>query len=206
MAVLSRACVVIILSVVFSPSISAAQGIEGGLHGGVTFSNLPNLRNAIDFGGPVDLKHRTGVVVGPFVAFPINQTVAFQVEALYAMKGATPTDGTNELQLRLGYLDFPLLLRVATPATQRFFFLAGPSFNVNVSATAIDVIPSRTKENVSDRIHDAELGLVLGGGAAFGAFLVEGRYSAGLTNIADDPQLTASLKNRAFAILVGARF
>jgi hypothetical protein len=197
---------IIALGIVCLPGPAAAQGVEGGVLGGVTFSNLSNLRNAIDFGGPVDVNKRTGVVIGPFVAFPINEILALQVEALYATKGATPTDGTNELKIRLAYLDFPVLLRLATPSTQRFYFLFGPSVNINVSATTIDVIPSGAKEDIKDEIHNAEFGLVFGAGVTLGHFLVEGRYSAGLTDIADDPQITASVRNRAFAILAGVRF
>jgi hypothetical protein len=197
---------IVALGTVFASHPAAAQGIEGGVHGGVTFSNLSNLENAIDFGGPVDVKSRTGVVIGPFVAFPINDMLALQVEALYATKGATPTDGTNELRIRLGYLDLPVLLRVATPSTQRFFFVFGPSFNFNTSAKTIDILPVREEEDVKDQIRDAEFGLVFGGGVMLKAFLVEGRYSAGLTNIGDTPLLTASIRNRSFAILAGVRF
>jgi hypothetical protein len=196
----------IALSIVFLPGLAAAQGIQGGFQGGVTFSNLSNLTDAIDFGGPVDVNNRTGVVVGPFVAFPINETVALQVEALYATKGATPTDGTNELKIRLAYLDLPVLVRLSVPSTRRFYFLVGPSVNFNVSAETIDAIPAGAKEDIKDQIHDAEFGLVFGGGVSLRPFLVEARYSAGLTDISDVPEITATVRNRAFAILVGVRF
>src|SRR5262245_45685094 len=198
--------VIVALSAVLAPGRAAAQGIQGGVHGGVTFGTLANLKNALDFGGPVDIERRTGAVIGPFVAFPINETVALQVEALFATKGATPTDGTNEFKIRLGYLDLPVLLRLATPSTQRFYVLFGPSFNINVSAETIDVIASEAKDDVKDEIRNAEFGLVFGAGVAHKAFLVEGRYSAGLTDVADTPRVTAPIRNRGFAILAGVRF
>jgi hypothetical protein len=186
------------------PRFSRAQEIEGGVQGGVTFSSLSNLRDAIDFGGPVDIESRTGVVIGPFVAFPINDSVAIQVEALYATKGATPTDGTNRVEIKFSYLDVPVLLRVAP--TRLLYFLLGPSLNFNISAKAIDFVPSQVEDDVSDQTKNTEWGLVFAGGVSSGRFLIEGRYSAGLTDIADTPALTAAVRNRAFTILAGVRF
>jgi hypothetical protein len=194
------------VGILLAPGSGAAQGVRAGVLGGVTFSNLSNLRNAIDFGGPVDIKSRTGVMIGPFVAFPMNETVALQVEALYATKGATPTDGTNEVEIKLAYVDLPFLLCIAPRSIRRFHFLIGPSVNFNVSAKTIDVIPTEVEEDVKDEIQNAEFGLVFGAGVTLRRLLVEGRYSAGLTDIADTPQVSAAIRNRAFTMLVGLRF
>ena len=198
--------VLIGVSIVLVPGSSHAQGIQGGVQGGVTSSSLPNLTNAIDFHGPVDIESRTGVVIGPFVAFPMNETIAIQVEALFATKGATPTDGTNRAEIKLAYLDVPVLLRLAPSPAWPLYLLFGPSVNFNISAKMIDFVPSRVEEDIGDIIADTEFGLVFAAGVGWRHLLVEGRYSAGLSDIADDPRVTAALRNRAFAILVGVRF
>ena len=194
------------LSILLVPRPATAQGIFGGVHGGMGSTTLSNLRNAIDFGGPVDIERRTGVVIGPFIAFPMNETVALQVEALFVTKGATPTDGTNELKIRLAYVDVPVLLRLTRPSIQRFYFLLGPSFNVNIDAKTIDVIPTGVEQDIKDTIRNAELSVVVGAGVTVRSVLVEARYSAGLTDIVDDPDITAPVRNRGVAILVGVRF
>jgi hypothetical protein len=53
------------LSIVLVPGSAAAQEIRGGVQGGVSFTSLANLGNAIDFGGPIDVKRRTGLAIGP---------------------------------------------------------------------------------------------------------------------------------------------
>jgi hypothetical protein len=92
-----------------------------------------------------------------------------------------------------------------------FYFLFGPSLNVNVSAKTIDVVPTGAKEDIKDDIRNTEFGLVFGAGVNRRIFLLEARYSAGLTDIADSPRITgvritAPVRNRAVAILVGVRF
>jgi hypothetical protein len=199
------------LTVALVPGTATAQRIQGGIQGGVSFSNLANLTNAIDFGGPIDVNRRTGIVIGPFVAFPVNETVAVQVEGLFTARGATPTDGTNELQIRLSYLDVPILLRLAPSRARPLYVLLGPSINFNVSAKTTDVVPSGVEEDVKDVIRNAEFGLVFGAGVAAKRALVEARYSAGLTDIVGDRaaaaiSIDAPIRNRAFAILAGIRF
>jgi hypothetical protein len=55
-------------------------------------------------------------------------------------------------------------------------------------------------------LESVELGLVFGAGIELRRWHFEGRYSAGLTSIADDPSLTAEVRNRGFTILAGVRF
>jgi hypothetical protein len=188
------------------PAVAAAQSVRGGVQGGLAFSNLSNLENAIDFGGPVDIGTRRGIVVGAFVTFEISDTFAVQPEVLFVAQGATPTDGSNELRIKLGYVDIPILARFTPVRNSPFYVVVGPSVNFNVSATAVDVVPAETEEDIKDDVKAAEFGLMFGAGLSIRRFFVEGRYLAGLTDITDDPDFDASVRNRAFAILVGARF
>jgi hypothetical protein len=189
----------------FVPSASSAQ-TDVGLKGGIAFSNLSNLRDAIDFGGAVDINARKGVVLGPFVSVGISDSFAVQAEALFAARGATATDGRNELRIELGYVDVPILARFTPAANRPFYVLVGPSVNLNVSAKAVDVVPVEAEEDIKDDIKTAELALVFGAGLNLHRGFVEGRYVAGLTSISADPDIDAAVRNRGFAILVGVRF
>jgi hypothetical protein len=190
---------------VLAPAASTAQ-VHGGLQGGVGFSSLSNLRNAIDFGGAVDINARTGVLLGPFVSFGINDTFALQTEVLFVTRGATATDGSNELRIKLGYVDIPILARLRPAGGKPLYVLLGPSVNFRVSAKAVDVVPVEAEQDIKDDIRTAEFALVFAAGVSIRKCFLEGRYVAGLSNIAADPDIHATVRNRVFAILVGARF
>ena len=204
---MSRFCPIVILScaLFLVPAVGAAQ-VQVGLQGGIAFSNLSNLRNAIDFRGGVDTNARTGVIAGPFVRVAINDKAALQTEALFATRGATATDGTNELRIKLTYVDIPILARFRPAGDGPFYVLIGPSVNFNVSAKAVDVFPVEAEIDINDDIKTAEFAVVFGAGVSIRRYFVEGRYLAGLTDISDDPNLDAPVRNRGFAILMGARF
>lgn len=190
-----------------APTLTGAQEVHGGVLGGIAFSNLSNLTEAIDFGGSsVDVKRRTGVVVGPFVSIDLNERFAVQPEVLFATKGATVTDGLNEARIELSYIDIPVLARFTPAPGNPFYVVIGPSVNFNVSATLVDVVPAETEEDIGEDVKDVEFGIVFGAGVGFRRFFAEGRYIAGLSNIADDPDIDVSVRNRSFVILAGVRF
>jgi Outer membrane protein beta-barrel domain len=189
----------------FVPAMSAAQ-VHVGVQGGIAFWTLSNLRNAIDFGGPVEINARTGVVLGSFVSFGINDRVAVQAEVLFVERGASATDGTNELKIKLGYIDIPILARFRPTGNKPFYVLVGSSVNFNVSAKTVDVVPAEAEEDIKDDIKTAEFALVFGAGVSIRRCFVEGRYMAGLRNVSDDPAIALAVRNRGVAILVGARF
>ena len=187
------------------PAQSAAQ-VHVGVQGGIAFSNLSNLTSTIDFHGDVDVKARRAAIVGPFVSVDINDIVAVQIEALFVARGATATDGFNELRIELGYLDIPMLARFTPAGRLPFYGLVGPSVNFNVRARAVDVVPAGEELDIDDDIKAAELAVVFGAGVTMGRGFVEGRYMAGLSNISARRNAAARLRNRGLAILVGARF
>ena len=188
------------------PTMTAAQEVHGGVLGGIAFSNLSNLTDAIDFGDSVDIKRRTGVAVGPCVSIDLNDRLAVQPEMLFVTKGATATDGLNELRIELSYIDIPILARFTPAPGNPFYFVIGPSVNFNVSAKVVDVVPAEAEEDIKEDIKDAEFAVVFGAGLGLRRFFAEGRYIAGLSNIADDPDIDVSVKNRSFVILAGVRF
>ena len=51
-----------------------------------------------------------------------------------------------------------------------------------------------------------DLGLVAGAGLEFGRFVIDGRYTWGLSNINKDESEDVKIKNRVFAVMAGIRF
>jgi hypothetical protein len=189
-----------------APAVAAAQTIHGGVKGGIALSDLSNLREALDAPSDLDVNTRFGVAVGPFVSFEVNDHFAIQPELLFMTKGATATDGSGELRVKLNYLDIPVLAVIRPARNNPFYLFVGPSVNFNVSAKVEEANGTTNEEDIKDDVKDTEVGLVFGAGVSIRNFLVEGRYAAGLTNIVDDPDIDETVRNRGFTILVGVRF
>jgi hypothetical protein len=213
---------------------NSAWSNEVGFYGGLTVANFggdsDEFRLALEsgledeFGGDWDSSSgsRTGPAVGGFVAFPIHRVLMFQPEFHYVPRGTEysfsgivsgyglDVDGV----VKAAYLEFPLLFRL-TPAvgsTVRPVFLFGPSLGVNLTGTfevSAGTVESSVESSVDVPMESVSFGLVLGGGidvavSRAASLLVEGRYTLGLTNLADDPDI--SLPGREFAVLAGMSF
>ena len=210
MARLSRT-LILVTSVCLSlaPGRASAQGVNGGIEGGLAVTGLSNLTNAIDFGGPVDVNRRKGFALGAFVRTPVHPSVAVRIETLLTTKGASPTDGSNALKVQLRYLDVPVLLDIRPSSMKPLYVLVGPSLNFNIAAKTIESVkdlPQAVEEDVRDKIRNVEIAIVVGAGLAVGKGFVDARYAAGLTDIAGDPSLHAPVKNRGTMVLAGVRF
>jgi Outer membrane protein beta-barrel domain len=185
-----------------------AQQVTAGLKGGLTAASLPGIADAFDVA--VDQQLEIGATAGIFVTARLSDLVAFQPEVLYAMRGATITalavgeEGTVTFDTR--YLELPLLLKVGR-ASRRLYFLVGPAMAFRLAAESREVFDGVTgTTDVSDQTTRVDVGLAIGGGAAFGRFSVEGRWTEGLRNIERTDQFDTSVRNRAFALLAGVRF
>jgi hypothetical protein len=202
---MAPAIISVIIALVISTA-AAAQGVQGGIEAGLASTSLSNITSAINFGGPVDVERRTGLAIGAFVRVVVKPAVAVQIEALYATKGASPTDGTNKLEIKLSYLDVPVLIQIAPSPTGPFYLMFGPSVNFNLGAKTIDPIPDNVEDDVADEIANVEFSVVAGAGIRVKRGIVEVRYVAGLTDIGDSVRLAAPVKNRGLLLIAGVRF
>ena len=184
---------------------AAAQSVQGGIKGGVSFSTLDGLREVLTDVSGVDVDQRTNWVFGGFVKINMGSFFAIQPEVLYVRKGAKAAATglfTESVKFNLDYIDIPVLLRVQTGKSSGFYVVGGPSFGINVAAET-DSSESGT-EDISNEINN-DTGLVLGAGFDLAHILIEGRYTQSLTSIARD-EGDPSIKHRAVSILFGVRF
>ena len=196
-----RLCVLVVALVFASATAAMAQNKGAGVKIGVNFADL-HVETDEDF-RPLD--RRTGIVVGVFYVFPIAPHFAFQPEWLYAQKGAKFTEN-SDFGLDLDYYDVPLLLRwdSATAGTSTFNVFGGPSINFRHRARQEDEEGDR---DIRDSVETIDVGLIIGAGAEFGRFLIDGRYQHGLKEVNKDAELEAfSVKHRTFSIMGGIRF
>jgi hypothetical protein len=186
---------------------AAAQTVQGGIKGGVSFSTLDGFGDVIGNLPQIDTENRINWLAGVFVKVNLGRFFAFQPEVLYVRKGARlALTGlfTESVTYNLSYIDIPLLARVQTSRGNGFYLLVGPSIGLNVTAEAED--EAGETEDVKDGINTSDMGLVIGAGVDFAHLVLEGRYTQGLSNILKDALDEAPVKNRAVSLLFGIRF
>jgi hypothetical protein len=193
--------------------VARAQSFETGVKIGVDISGLPNGGEFIDQvvgRASRETTSRVGLTAGGYARFPITDRTAFQPEMLFVMKGVKLDETAGgTVSARINYLEFPLLARYHAPLTSDLtgFLVAGPSFGVKVSSSAkLDAFGSTTDENIGQGLKSLDLGLAVGGGVEWNGYVLEARYTAGLTDIADSrfPH-PDSVRNRTFAVTVGMK-
>ena len=184
-----------------------AQGVSGGIKGGVNFSNL-----TFDFDdGDDDLEFdsRTGLVGGAFVTLPLGDIFSVQPEFLYTQKGAKLNEDGFESDVRVDYFEVPVLARFssAPSGNSSFQFFAGPYVAFKLKAEATSEFDGEDfDEDLDEDVEDLDYGLIVGGGVEAGAFVVDLRYSWGFKNanaVEDDP---VTIKHKVFSIMAGIRF
>jgi hypothetical protein len=190
----------LVLSLVFATSVPAlAQNQGSGAKGGLNFTSV-QLEVA---GADATSDRRTGFVGGLFFQLPVARQLSAQFETLYAQKGS---EGGDAGSLKLDYFELPLLLRWDSTSTgnPRGNLFAGPSFNFNTRARAE---AGGVEEDIADDVEALDVGLIVGAGAEFGRFLIDGRYQHGLREVKKDAGAEDSrLRHRAFSLMVGVRF
>lgn len=196
----------------FAPRSTNAQTMSAGAKAGISFSSLPNVGAVMDqITGrtSVETSSNVGVVGGGFVEFGLRERWAFQPEMLFAMKGVklNIASGGGTVTTRMNYLEFPLLVKYTTQAATRVvpYFMGGPSFGVKASTSAqLDTTSQTIDEEIDAAIRNVDIGATFVVGVRRGRFLIEARYTQGLSDVATDKYPhTDSLRNRTVAIVGG---
>lgn len=164
----------------------------------------------------------TGIGVGGILDLRLANNVVLHFEPMYLQKGAkleTVELQDVELKIKLSYIELPALLKLAFgKGASRPYLLAGPAIGF-MSSAKIAARTSGTPEVAVDAkqfFKDIDFNLAFGAGLSFAAgrndIFVEGRYAAGIANIAEsitDEQGTVvegNVKTRGFQIMAGVLF
>lgn len=186
----------------------AAQSPKIGVLGGITSSNVTVDGENVSF----SLESRTAITAGLSLQFPLSPMLDLEVDALYTSKGTKISDGGDSAELKLSYIDVPVLLRYNLgTAEAKPFLLAGGSVGIKAScsigATSGSVSASSDCiDVVQDDQKSVDLGLTFGGGVAFNRFSIQARYTLGLTDIFDDDDDSVTSKNTTLFLLAGFSF
>lgn len=187
-------------SCLFAGSVEAQNGTASpwdfGLTAGVNIATL---------GGDdaEDTDNLTGFFLGVSLVRPMTDMISFQGEVAYSRKGAKINIGGTDVELRLDYIDVPLLAKIhlgpATPGGVRPALFIGPmvAFNIGCEGEALGVSADCEDEDIE--IKSVDFGLVGGAGLDFDRFGVFVRYQFGLASI-DDSNDSADVFNRVIQI------
>jgi hypothetical protein len=197
----TRIALALLIGAVAAPC--AAQGVDFGAKAGLNASTISGYEGPA---GGLDATYGRNIIGGLFVAIPVVEALAIQPEVLLTRKGVTLTASAGDIRtrtaLRLEYLEVPILARFAMSRRGRIYGLAGPALAyLRAASERIEAVDLKTERDVEPP-RRFELSVVAGAGLRLGAFVLEGRYCQGLTNLDE----TGSLKTRLLAALVGLQF
>lgn len=186
----------LLLSITFVAQQAKAQ-VDFGIRGGVNFASL----NDTD----LDAQSNVGFTAGFYLQYPIaNSPIVIQPEVLYSQKGFELEAGGNTGTANFSYLEVPVLVKfnyvLEGPLTP--YVTAGPyvAFLLDSSSEFND----QTVENDLENLKTVDFGVAVGAGFDYQRFNLGVRYSAGLTPVFEDDDLSA--KNGVFSIVAGFSF
>lgn len=198
------------LSLVTNQNLTAQAGIKGGI-------NISTPSQTGSDALALKWETITGFIIGAYYRFDVNEYFSLQPELYYSRKGGELEESVGGISatktLKIDYLELPLLAKFTIPTQGNLkpSFFAGPYGAIKLSDQGkLEIFGLGIEEGLID-VNGLDFGLIFGIGLDFGikggAFLLDIRYSLGLTNISDPVPLVADeLKNRAFSIMLGFGF
>lgn len=180
-----------------------AQSARFGVKAGASLTNVTGK----DVSGTA---YKFGFNGGVMANFAVNDIFSIQPELLYSMKGSKDDTNSNN-KLNLGYIDIPILAKIATGATG-LFFEVGPQVGFLASAKATDGTASI---DAKEYLKSVDFGYAAGVGFQVASGPLVGlRYNGGFTNLGENSNINSNglqptagaVKNSAFQLYVGFLF
>ena len=178
----------------------AVAQITFGARAGVNFANVA-------FDGDEDVPSSThiGVLAGVFATVPLTGWLAVQPEAIYSVKGASLDVFDIDSDYIVDYFEIPVLARI--PVRRHVYVAAGPSMAFRIRARSRTSFVGSTDEvDLDDEVESFDLGIVGAAGIEFGRWVVDGRYTHGLSDTDKDSSDPVKIRNRVFSLSAGIRF
>ena len=155
--------------------------------------------SAADFNNTDDTKARVGLVVGPEFEYFLNNKFSLAGGLNYSQQGCE-IDKTD-VTYKMDYLTVPI--------TANFYVLKGlslkaglqPGFNLSakLDAAGKDV-------DFDDSVKSFDLAIPVGLSYEFKRFVLDARYTLGVTKIFDEDKVNLDSKNLTFQLTLGYKF
>ena len=161
--------------------------------------------SAADFNNTSDTKARVGLVVGPEFEYTISNRFSIAGGINYSQQGAELKD--HDVTFKLDYITVPIVANVYL--FKGFALKAGlqPGYNVSAKLDA-----NGTKTDIDEDIMKSfDLAIPFGLSYEFYNFVIDARYTLGLTKIFDEKKLNQKgydldSKNLTFQLTLGYKF
>ncbi|HEX5172207.1 MAG TPA: porin family protein [Cyclobacteriaceae bacterium] len=171
-----------------------AQGISGGLKGGLNLANL----NGDDVSN-TDMK--IAYHIGGYVNVAFSEALSVQPELLFNSVGAKASEDGYDGKYNINYISVPVMLIYSFG---NFNIQAGPQVGFLMSAKLkVEGGGDSQEIDYKDYLKSTDFGFNLGLGANFGKLNAAARYCIGLSNIADDDN--ADVKNGVIQLSLGVK-
>jgi hypothetical protein len=178
----------------------AMAQVSYGAKAGVNFANV-----SFDADEDVPSSRRTGLLAGVFVTIPFGGWLAVQPEAIYTVKGTSLDIEGFATDFIVDYLEVPVLARVRLP--RGGYVVAGPSMAFRLRARNRVAFGGSTEEfDLDEEVESFDLGIVGGVGIGVGRWVVDARYTHGLSDIDTDTSDDVRMRNRVVSLSAGIRF
>ena len=201
------------LSFVIS-SIAPAQGTARNVHFGVLAGGAFAKVSGKDTKGQ-NITTRVGIAAGGFVTIGVSRNFAIEPEVLFAQKGVKSSDATSTANLKLSYVEVPVLLKFRFPGTSGGVVVphlyAGPylGFKAGCRVSGTDgtlTVSGKCESQPFDvKVKSTDFGATFGGGVDVGRAIIDVRYDLGLSKIGNNTS-NNDVKNRVFYLLAGWTF
>lgn len=155
--------------------------------------------------------NRQGMSIGAFASFSLSGSLEVQPEIYYTQKGVKADVGEWGVPYiytyKMDYLEVPVLLKWSlTDGSLSPYLIAGPYLGFKGSFKLKVEGEGAVEEGSVGYFKDSDFGVAVGAGLALkqghGAFLLEVRYTLGLSKIND----FGDSKNRTLGVLLGYQF
>lgn len=192
--------VLLALIVVLACAAPAPAQIAYGVKAGVNFADV-----AIDPDEGASSSGRLGALAGMFATIPIAWGLTLQPEAIYTIKGASFEVEGFETNYIVDYVEVPVLARFRV--LKSAYVLAGPSMAFRVRARNRIAFGGSTEEiDLDNDVETFDVGIAGGIGMDVGRWLVDARYTHGLSDTDKDRSDDVKIRNRVLSFSAGFRF
>ena len=154
---------------------------------------------AADFNNTSDTKARVEMVVGPEMEYFLTNRFSLGAGINYAQQGAELED--TDVTFKLDYINMPI--------TANFYVVKGlalragvqPGFNVNAKLEG-----KNAEEDIDDSVKGFDLAIPFGLSYEYKHFVIDARYTLGLTEIFDTKKVDLDSKNLTFQLSLAYKF
>jgi hypothetical protein len=189
----------VLIALLALPTLFSQAQISVGAKGGLNVSNLSGINDIEGFKS----KALVGFHLGGFATFNLGRNFAIQPELLYSSQGAKVEVAGDEENLKLNYINIPVMIKFLT--NSGFYVEAGPQIGFKAGDVTFD------GDDISDEFENSDFsaGFGLGFQPTKSPFGVGARYNVGLGKVSDLEDFddnNVDVKNGVFQLSLYWRF